>query len=176
MPPKSLKAKLVSSVAHRTMKRAWSSSQPLIICAPGLLMTNLHLAKVQFWACTATGRVSVRATDWPPRGSVGWACGQAGQTADVLLVTRNPRIPIRIERKIKGAGWTDQVTCTLLNASKGNNIVQLRHHDGLSGVSGQDPFAVLDAEIGWETLLTYREGIAAFGTLATRAPQNHRCP
>jgi len=35
---------------------------------------------------------------------------------------------------------------------------------------GQDPFAVLDAEVGWETLLGHREDSTAFGALATHDP------
>ncbi len=60
----------------------------------------------------------------------------AGRTARVYLYYETP-VPGRIERNIKGAGWRDQVTCTPITVSKGDNIIQLRHSDGLPGTTGK---------------------------------------
>ena len=65
----------------------------------------------------------------------------AGRTAQVYLNYKGPPVPSRIERNIKGAGWVNQVTCTPITVSKGDNIIQLRHSDGLPGVTGKAVFS-----------------------------------
>ncbi len=61
----------------------------------------------------------------------------AGRTAQMYLEYKSAAVPGRIDRNIKGMGWTDYVACDSFRVSKGDNIIQLRHSDGLSGTTGK---------------------------------------
>ncbi len=74
---------------------------------------------------------------------------RAGQTAGVYIGTSGPRTPTRIQRNVKGTGWVEQVSCTPITVSEGDNRVELRHADGLAGVTGKAVISFRVHDLDW---------------------------